>query len=91
MPTTKERLNALFNETKKDMIDGDAIIAELRSILSSADNPYQREKIHEALEWAGIHFNPRRWVNYGGLEKTRANLQTAISKAISVRGKDETA
>jgi hypothetical protein len=56
--------------------------------MSSTDNPYKREKIHEALQWAEIHFSPRRSANYGGLEKTRENLQTAIRKAMLVRGKD---
>ena len=86
MSSVSDRLSALFSQIEKSEIDDGAIaIAELRSLLKSVANPYQREKIDEALTWANILFGAQSLEKWGGEEGMRGRLLQSIYKAMSAR------
>jgi hypothetical protein len=87
-PSISNRLDVLFSQIAESKIDGTIAIAELRSLLNSITNPYQREKIEEALIWANMYFRgkgPKRLTRWGGEDVVRGHLLGSIYKAISAR------
>jgi hypothetical protein len=84
MPVS-ERLAALHLQVVQRTIEGDAAITELRSLLSSVTDPYQREKLEDALNWSHIYFGAQDLDRWGGPETVRAHLQASIYKASLAR------
>jgi hypothetical protein len=80
-----ERLSALHSQVEQQTIDGDHAITELESLLTSVTDPYQREKLEEALSWAKIYFGAKDLHNWGGPETVRLHLQTSLYKASLAR------
>jgi hypothetical protein len=85
MPVSN-KIAALHSKLTEATIDRDAAIEELRSLVSSVDDPYQREKLEDALNWARIYFGAQddldRW---GSSDTVRAHLQASLYKALLAR------
>ncbi|MGZ5874509.1 MAG: hypothetical protein ACXWKP_20605 [Bradyrhizobium sp.] len=84
--SVSERLTALHSQLNGRTIEGEALLAELGSLLSSVTKPNLRDKIAEALGYAEIYFGGRRGLDqWKDPEMVRGFLLQAIHKASMIR------
>jgi hypothetical protein len=81
--SVSERLTALHSQLNGRTIEGEALLAELGSLLShSVTKPNLRDKIAEALGYAETYFGGRRGLDqWKDPEMVRGFLLQAIHKA----------
>jgi len=74
-------LDELRDRISEDQVTRDEVIAALREPLAGADDAYFRSKLKQAITSANIYFSSRKWGHYSTLERAKARLIAAITKA----------
>jgi hypothetical protein len=82
-----------IQQLTRRILDGNAsgieVERELRALLHAFDGVYYREKVREAIEWAGIYFSARKSQRHGGEDKVLSILLGALSSAEREAGRLE--
>src|ERR1019366_6404983 len=81
MTTTEDRIDKLFGQILKESISRDEIEPELRALFHAFDDPYYREKIQSAIDYAEVYASSRKLKKYGKPEKVRTLLLHDLTSA----------
>jgi hypothetical protein len=66
--TIQERLKHVAEQFRIGIISSEELVPELRGFFDIFDDPYYREKVRNAMEWAEIYSDPQKWKLYAGSE-----------------------
>ena len=69
MTTTEDRIDKLFGQILRESISRDEIEPELRALFHAFDDPYYREKLQSAIDYAEVYAIPRSLRSTASLKK----------------------
>jgi hypothetical protein len=81
MTTTEDRIDKLFGQILRESISRDEIEPELRALFHDFDDPYYREKLQSAIDYAEVYASSRKPEKYGEPEKVRTLLLHDLTSA----------
>ena len=82
--TMEERIRHLMD--KLIARDDVALAHEVHGLLNTFDDGNYREKIRDAVRWAGIYLDPQKAEAYGGQEAVREFLVQDLNTAADIAG-----